>query len=307
MLVYMIFCFKYLNFKRGHIILENIFSSFVEYKYKEIVNMGKNRLFLVLFCMANFMLNAQEQLDQVSEDVNSGFFTFDHGGGAQSFTAGISGTLSKVELKLRIGADCKPSTYGFNIQILQGSGRTGAVLANQEVTVDIPLNTQFVPIIFSNPTILEAYKQYTIQWVNAYSSGCYGIGLIGHTMLDALIYVGRDPYFGGSIYEGRSLSPTNYYDAIFKTYVDPTLGNDTVFTTPINVGHVQGSNDYEIIFSEKQAVATVNVLDTLGRLVTSKSVKNSSELNFEINGNSGVYFIQLTNELNQVMSIKVVK
>jgi len=117
----------------------------------------------------------------------------------QSFTAGASGSLTKIELW--VSSPTSPSASPGTIRIYGGEGTSGTLLATELVTFsDL---SRFQTVALSSPRRVTAGSQYTIRFsVPSISSGW--------------VWFSTDnPYAGGR----GSMDPS--WDYAFKTYVTP--------------------------------------------------------------------------------------
>jgi len=137
--------------------------------------------------------------------------TIDNGGGedrAQSFTAGISGNLSSIELPF----NTMMGSTEVNISIREGDGISGAVLHSQTLTI-ISGGMIWYPLPISGVSIV-AGNSYTIHVTEVVPGACgepfcydWGLDSTGDNYAGGLFYFQGTPYHEG------------IYDCAFKTYV----------------------------------------------------------------------------------------
>jgi hypothetical protein len=143
---------------------------------------------------------------------------------AQTFTAGLSGPLDRVELFLYNGSLTAP--LKIEIRGVEGTGQpSAAVLASETVPASsVPAGGGFVPVTYAVPAQVFAGTRYAIV-VYAVISG-EGFGWGGGT---------GDPYPLGSSWGSTTSPPTTWdisfgsLDFAFKTYV--TLAKHPTTTT----------------------------------------------------------------------------
>ena len=117
----------------------------------------------------------------------------------QSFTAGSSGYLSKIDLW-----DAGSSTGTFSLKIYEGQGVNGALLSTSSVVTRSNSNYEYVSFIFPDEVNITSSQQYTFAMVLSAYSWHMDIG-------------SSNPYSGGIVYySGYSHSDQ---DTRFKTYV----------------------------------------------------------------------------------------
>jgi hypothetical protein len=164
-------------------------------------------------------------LDQQQNDAGGAGWGMDSGDSfAETFTAGISGGLDRVELSLSQIGGGVPSDP-LNVQIRDASGGVpgGTTLASQSVPGSaVPASFAFVPISFTSPAPVVAGTQYSIVTFTAASifGPRYAWGNSAAT----------NPYAGGAGFLGASSgtppwTPTSFNpdsDFAFRTYVVPT-------------------------------------------------------------------------------------
>lgn len=147
------------------------------------------------------------------ENIDQQHLIINNGGGenrAQSFTAGISGSLTSVELPL----SAMMGAFDVNIAIRDGDGTGGTVLHSQNFTIPNGTSTWYTfPIVGVN---VISGNSYTIHVTEVSSCGmppCYNWGMdtSGDNYSGGLFYYGGTPYSGG------------IYDCAFKTNVAPTI------------------------------------------------------------------------------------
>ena len=148
-----------------------------------------------------------------SENIDQQHLIINNGGGedrAQSFTAGVSGSLTSVELPL----SAMMGTFDVNIVIRDGDGTGGTVLHSQNFTIPNGTSTWYLfPIVGVN---VISGNSYTIHVTEVSSCGmppCYNWGMdtSGDNYSGGLFYYGGTPYSGG------------IYDCAFKTNVAPII------------------------------------------------------------------------------------
>jgi VCBS repeat-containing protein len=147
---------------------------------------------------------------------------------AQTFTAGLSGTLDQVDLALaRVRAD-GPLTV--EIRNVDGGAPGADVLASASLpAASVPTETAFVAVSFAAPATVAADTQYAIV---AYAGG-FDRYFWGHA--------GADLYAGGSAFSSGESPPVTWSahpstDFAFKTYVvvatnAPPVASDDAYTT----------------------------------------------------------------------------
>jgi hypothetical protein len=140
----------------------------------------------------------------------------------QSFTPGISGFLTQVDIWMRT-PNCGIPDYPANmtVTIRIGEGTYGGVLSSKTITV---IGDQWYSFVFPTPAWLDAGSKYTIHMTTV-AGPCYWL---------------RNK--GSDAYPGGTLGGTVGMDACFKTYmteyvygsvlnVDPNSGNVGIGTT----------------------------------------------------------------------------
>ncbi|MFZ4796121.1 MAG: PKD-like domain-containing protein [Bacteroidia bacterium] len=184
-------------------------------------NKSINRISLILLLFfSTLLINSNkvygQTLDQTSNGNGDDWNLTNSSELGQSFTAGLSGTISRIELKT---ANNNSSSATFNFILYQGDGYGGTVLNSQSISSPSSAGTTF-QINYASGITLTTGQKYTfrLQWTSG-SSKFYAYGNNNG-------YSGGDFYLNGSIF-----SPARDLD--FKTYV-----------TANSALHFDGSNDY---------------------------------------------------------------
>jgi fibronectin-binding autotransporter adhesin len=133
-----------------------------------------------------------------------------YGGGAldqwQSFTAGVSGNLTRLDLRINspTGADGAVGT----LTVYDGEGVAGTLLTSQSIVMNAVSNT-FQQYPLNTPVPVLAGRRYTYR-------------LQTPTMTMGFVASGNDPYPGGINAVGNGNGNFDVYDGdlLFKTYVN---------------------------------------------------------------------------------------
>lgn len=173
-----------------------------------------------------------QTLDQSNapSDIGGGGFTVSSTGNVgQSFTAGLTGNLSQVNVRL---GDFSSFTAGdFQIRIFDGEGYGGSVLNTTVFNVSSVPSFNYAEIVVplsSTPAIVAGNK-YTIdlRGISGAASG-HGTGGGGATYTAGLFYANQSPF--------------NSYSLWFKTFV--------TLPTPATHLNFDGVNDYITLANE---------------------------------------------------------
>jgi hypothetical protein len=154
-------------------------------------------------------------LDQQQTNASAGYVGIGSGqSGAQTFTAGLSGSLDRVDLVLqKIGDPTAP----LNVEIRNASGGVPGttVLASESVSTAIGASPVFVAIGFLSPAAVVAGTQYSIVlWSVADPFNSYG-----WRNSSGEAYAGGGPFFVPASPPSTAWTPVGG-DLAFKTYVD---------------------------------------------------------------------------------------
>lgn len=122
----------------------------------------------------------------------------------QSFIAGSSGVLTRIDLHLAIS-----TPVAGTLRIYAGEGTSGQQLVTQAITFDGPMDTfrSFYP---TEPPVVDAGQQYTVWF--APNSGAGALGT----------WVNFNPT---NAYPGGRSSFSTSADILFRTYVAPTTSS----------------------------------------------------------------------------------
>jgi hypothetical protein len=148
--------------------------------------------------------SAGHELDQSQENQNQ---LFDNPNTAQSFTAGNSGSLSKIDVKLSNGMNGQPDN-NITLTLRDGEGIDGDVLFSMGLSTSSS-TAEWISVDISGVEITQGNK--------------YTIHLTSTTFIDEVFMWARDntnPYPNGkSFYSNTSYTD---YDLCFKTYLSTT-------------------------------------------------------------------------------------
>jgi hypothetical protein len=145
---------------------------------------------------------------------------------AQSFTAGLSGGLDRVDLFLE--PNMAPSAYlSVEIRDVSGGAPGSLVLASRSVPApSIPGTAAFVSINFAPPAPVAAGTQYAIV---AYSAAAGSSSYLWHYSVPS----NPNPYAAGGHFLTSSSPPSGAWtpnspeDLAFRTYVVPSTPTST--------------------------------------------------------------------------------
>ncbi len=204
----------------------------------------------------------------------------------QSFTAGLSGTLSQIDQGF-----VNPMTGTATLNIYTGSGLGGALVHTQGVTIS-GTGTYWVEYPISSPVYVTAGQMYTFQIVPTQGGGL------------------PDPYpvqvtWDTTSYTAGVSTAGEGYDYVFRTFVTLSVGTSVID---------MGSSELQIYpnpFSSETVLrsdailqnATLNVYNAQGQLVRQMDHFTGQMLMLQ-RGNlpSGLYTLQLT-ENGQIRSV----
>ena len=140
----------------------------------------------------------------------------------QSFTAGLSGALSKIQIDFELFPCTEPITsYTMTIDIIDGAGYGGTILTTESITVPLPFSRDTLPIIFTSPTCVTSGNIYTIR-INPDSNRLCEIDQVFGTLLNVCgvwYFSDSNSYNNGAPYINGSVEPPGY-DQYFETFVD---------------------------------------------------------------------------------------
>jgi hypothetical protein len=157
-------------------------------------------------------------LDQQQTNASAGYVGIGSGqSGAQTFTAGLSGGVDRVDLVLQKVGD---PTVPLIVEIRNASGGVPGttVLASESVrAAGIGAFPVFVPIKFLSPAAVVAATQYSIVLWSTDAPNSYGwSNSSGET------YAGGGPFFVPASPPSTAWTPVGG-DLAFKTYVESPL------------------------------------------------------------------------------------
>ncbi len=170
--------------------------------------------------------HAAVQVDQ-QNDVTSNATSSSAAGnyGGQSFTAGLTGRLTQIDVQVSRSGSSGPLTVG--VYATSGGLPTGSALASQTIPqADLPTLAEWFSVMFSSPANVVAGTQYAFA-LQAPSTG--------EGALVQFSAVTPETYAGGILLDnGPSAWAANTVsaDMIFRTYVDVASSGDTSTPQP---------------------------------------------------------------------------
>ncbi|MEQ1552910.1 MAG: tail fiber domain-containing protein [Ferruginibacter sp.] len=186
----------------------------------------------------------------------------------QSFTAGVTGLLNKVDLSVWSSLGV---TLPGTVKIYAGEGVSGTLLCTTNVGYEPVINT-YKSFTLSNPVNIISGNQYTIEFSSTSTNGLW---------VD--FNSSNNPYAGGR----AKTSPND--DFLFKTYVTPNIDALVVLNGKIGIGTSNPSTKLDITGNVKitdgsQGVGKVLTSDANG--LASWATPGASS-GWGLTGNSG--------------------
>jgi hypothetical protein len=202
---------------------------------------------LMFLTLLSVQMNAQETLDQqqplqaFGENANLNNPVYETTAFYQTFQAGISGLLTKVDLAIQTGLTT--NTFVISITATDSNGApTGPDLSSTTVTNSLSYTT----ILFNNPTLVLAGTKYAIK-----------VSLTSQLFIYGKIDATTNPYPNGKVYRTTTTNstPVEYnvnQDILFKTYVDPIIIDNPTIT---NYTGCSGVNDGSVALTPTNGTA----------------------------------------------------
>jgi hypothetical protein len=189
----------------------------------------------------------------------------------QSFTAGITGLLTKVDLY--ISSPITPSASSGTIKIYENEGTSGTLLSTTSVTYQPILPLGFQSFTLSTASFVTAGSKYTIQ----FSAPTSTVAWVGTS--------NTNPYSGGIFQYDVNV------DIGFKTYISTSYSDAMVVTDgKVGIGTINPSANLDIAGSVK----IVDGSEGAGKVLTSAADGTASWQNvapsnvtWSLFGNSG--------------------
>jgi hypothetical protein len=139
---------------------------------------------------------------------------------AQTFTAGLSGGLDQVDLKLSAAPVAPLLPLTVEIRNTAGGSPGTTVLASASVPAPAPPTTTFVPVAFTTPPPVAAGTQYAIVAYNADT----GLRFWSWAVEASNPYTAGASFFQASSPPGSTWTEFTGSDLTFKTYVLTAAG-----------------------------------------------------------------------------------
>lgn len=141
-------------------------------------------------------------------------------GNGQTFTAGISGLLTNVDVyvsRASVNADLNVSIYAVSAGLPTGSALASTTIAASSISAVGGL----VGAAFTTPARVEAGTQYAITLTSTLTAGFYNMGFSSGG------YAGGGAIVITQLSHPNFISPPGNSDLIFNTYVESVFSGDT--------------------------------------------------------------------------------
>ena len=248
-------------------------------------------ILLLTMSLAFGFVNAQSiQLDQAQSTLGSDFGTCQLR--AQTFKAGLSGTLVKVRLHLWESSDTNAT-----VKIIDGSSPLGTVIDSEVVT--IPTTNTWVDVNFTTPATIVAGNDYTIEF-DPIVPPCFYTSILS-----------GDPYSLGDSWQydtnwGWTSDKTADYP--FETYVSvPTAVSENSTRSPLM--HIEYYAGIVKVNIDGASIAdNLVIFDALGRKIQQFAISENKGQVSIAGLSQGLYVIALLNQSGSVtMREKIIR
>lgn len=223
---------------------------------------------------------------------------------AQSFTAGLTGTLSSVSADITVDnvamfnpvdSNNNPiSEMSFTAQIYSGDGCSGTLLSSQTFSIPFGNSRNMVNIAFASPAQVTATQVYTLK-ITPISGQNYNDPMDGATPLFARWYM--TGCSGSAVYSGTPYvnCNANSNDFFFKTFVN--TGNLGVMEGNINknisITPNPAQNELKINGITKNEEYTI--YDLSGKKILGGTTNKNEEINIS-KLEVGQYLLKINNK-----------
>lgn len=231
---------------------------------------------------------------------------------AQSFTAGITGTLTSVKAGLSSDACTETTSMNCVAKIYQGTC-TGSLLATQNFSLPTGASLSMHQITFSTPASVVSGQLYTLELSVLPGQNC------AVDMMD----MGMQPVFagwhlenqyncGGQYAEGTAYDPGcvpypgDYYIQTYVSGSGITTGKVSTFDTQLTAYPNPTQRELLIDLGESLRSVKVTLTDLSGRMLQSNEYTYINKISYEIDQQPGLYLLIVATEEKQSV-IRVVK
>ncbi len=230
---------------------------------------------------------------------------------AQSFTAGITGTLTSVKVGLSSDACSETTTMNCVAKIYQGTC-TGSVLATQNFSLPTGASLSMFQIIFSTPASITTGQLYTLELSVLPGQNCAEDMMMGMRAVFGRWHMENQyncggQYSGGTSYEtGCSPYPGDFYIQTYVSGSGITTRMVSAFETKLKAYPNPTHHELQIDLGENLRSVKVTLTDLSGRLLRSNEYFNINMLSYAIDQQPGLYMLIIETEKQQSV-IRVVK
>lgn len=150
---------------------------------------------------------------------------------SQSFTAGLSGNLTQIDVYIE--ANNGPTSVLIGIKAADGTGLPTGPLLSSEILTPSGFTNGIVSVVFTNPAVVTANSSYTIVL------SCTGCG-VGSMFNQSTFTIGMPgTNYPGGLAERSDVNPHPWgaggLDLVFATYVSPASVAAVAGPTPADV------------------------------------------------------------------------
>lgn len=150
---------------------------------------------------------------------------------SQSFTAGLSGNLSQIDIYME--SNNGPTSVLIEIKAADGAGLPTGPMLSSETLSGSGFSNGIVTVVFANPAVVTANSIYTI------ALSCTGCG-VGSFMNQSTFTLGlASTDYSGGLAERSDVNPHPWagggLDLVFATYVSPIVSAAVAGSAPPDV------------------------------------------------------------------------
>lgn len=271
-----------------------------------------NQIFPItlVFILCFFNIKAQNLDVEFTGECYESYEIYYDGSKEQSFTSGLTGYLSKLEISLGVSYCSEATSINCMLSIFEGAcSGTGSLLTSQPFVLSTINNTSksMREIILDSPVTILSGQMYTIELSVPQYTTCHLI--LGGQTEARLFWYGvfqneqtncNGSYTDGNAYIGTCL-PIDF-DFYFKTYVSENL-NTSEFEVNNLVKLYPNPSNNSIYISGLKQLESFTIYNMLGNKVSDGNVSNNEKIDIH-NLNKGIYFLKFKNG-NTLKFIKV--
>ncbi|MCB9336067.1 MAG: SBBP repeat-containing protein [Flavobacteriales bacterium] len=164
------------------------------------------------------------------------------------------------------------------------------------ITINLTINSVDTIVINNSPTLIANAAGANYQWLDCDNGNLSIIGAINQSFTPV-----TNGNYSVEVTQNGCVDTSSCFPISVVSIIENELSNDLFLFPNPTMGNV--TLRFPIFYNE----LTVILRNYFGKEILQKKIYNTNEYLIEIKGNPGIYLIELRNELNQIVHLRVIK